>query len=131
MPCFALCAARAGLYTRRCGCSLTQTFLQIIPGRLDVRMHERAGFARFARAPCLEQRGMLARRAFCPAVGPQMRLHVTLRQGVQAAQDLGGNGLQTRHDEQQMIVTVELAEAPNSPAAVASLSRASAVRAAA
>ncbi len=52
---------------------------------------------------------MLARGALGAAVGAQMRLHVTLCQGVQAAQDLRGHRLQARHDEQQMIGAVELA----------------------
>src|SRR6202166_4900966 len=81
---------------------------QIVTRGFDMRMNEHTCFLRFSHAPDPEQRRMFAHCAFDAALRAQVSLHITAREGVEPAQDIGRDGLQTRDDEQQVEPAVEL-----------------------
>src|ERR1700676_4269682 len=74
---------------------------QIVARGFDVRMNEHTCFLRFSHAPDPEQRRMLAHCALDAALRAQVSLHITAREGVEPAQNIGRDGVQAGEEERK------------------------------
>ena len=87
-----------------------QELREFVAGFLDVLRRELTGFTRFSPRPGFIQRIVFARRAPHSPDRHEVHAHVTLRQGMQPAQDFAGHRLPVRHDQRQMERAIEIAD---------------------